>query len=79
MTTRKMIDRLDSDELPNLLLRYKQVRCKTQKTVQNMILKPEQAQKKEKTNSEKDLQETDCHDANFIQLSLLEAYGSRGG
>jgi hypothetical protein len=27
-------------------------------------------QKKEKTNSEKDLQETNYHDANFIQLSL---------
>lgn len=43
MTTRKISGRLDSDELPNLALRCKQVRCKTQKAIQNTIVKPEQA------------------------------------
>lgn len=43
MTTRQITDRLDSDELPNLALRCKQVRCKTQKVVQNTIVKSEQA------------------------------------
>jgi hypothetical protein len=43
MTTRKMIDRLNSDELANLALHSKQMRCRTQKAVQNMIVKPAQA------------------------------------
>jgi hypothetical protein len=77
MTARKMINRLDSDKLPNLALCYKQVRYKTQEvrsqndyeagTGTSLI---RGGQKKENTNTENDLEESDCHDANLIQLSL---------